>query len=174
MTTRYYCMNIITILIFILILVTLIFVGMGREKFWVKVFGPADLGPIVFESFTPSNKPNHALSCPEGYCANAATDFISPIFNENIDTLKQRLLTLIASSPNTSLVANNDNTYEYRFVQYTKLMRFPDTIRVKFIALDSTQSTFAIYSESQIGHSDLGVNYQRIEIWLKALSTAKP
>ncbi|NRA89432.1 MAG: DUF1499 domain-containing protein [Rhizobiales bacterium] len=42
-------------------------------------------------------------------------------------------------------------------------------IRLKFIETGDTKSSFAIYSESQIGRSDLGVNFKRIDLWVKKL-----
>ena len=48
-------------------------------------------------------------------------------------------------------------------------MKFPDTVRIEFIPVDAERSTLAIYSQSQIGHSDMGVNLERVKRWLKYL-----
>ena len=52
-----------------------------------------------------------------------------------------------------------------RYLQRSRLMSFPDTIDVRFIAIDNDRSTLAIYSRSQIGRSDFGVNLERIRLW---------
>ena len=56
-----------------------------------------------------------------------------------------------------------------RFIQYTRLMRFPDTIDVQVLPVGDNQSTLAIYSRSLVGRNDFGVNRARVERWLAAL-----
>jgi len=58
---------------------------------------------------------------------------------------------------------------QYDYIQRTALMRYPDSITVRFIALGSNRSTLGIYSRSHYGKSDLGVNEARIRAWLLAL-----
>jgi uncharacterized protein (DUF1499 family) len=55
-------------------------------------------------------------------------------------------------------------------VQRSETLRFPDTNVVRYLALPEGGSTVAIYSRSQLGRADLGVNQARIERWLKKLS----
>ena len=69
----------------------------------------------------------------------------------------------IESGPiDTSLV-------QYNYIQRTALVRYPDSITVRFIALGNNRSTLAIYSRSHYGKSDFGVNEARIRSWLSAL-----
>jgi uncharacterized protein (DUF1499 family) len=58
---------------------------------------------------------------------------------------------------------------QYDYIQRTELMRYPDSITVRFIPLADGQSTLAIYSRSHYGRSDFGVNQARIRAWLAAL-----
>ena len=83
--------------------------------------------------------------------------------------LKDQLFAIINAEPHVEQVADDPQNHEYRFVQYTPLMRFPDTIRIKIIELGDDKSTLAIFSESQIGRSDLSVNYKRINRWIHIL-----
>lgn len=161
--------SVLTIL-FILVIAYGAFFAIGREKVWQWIFGEADLGHIEFSEFTPSKKPNHALVCPDGFCKNAKTDKNAPIFEMPVDALKVKLLRIIDAEDNIVQVGQNFDTMQYRYVQRTSLMRFPDTIRVKFLQLSDDRSTVAIYSESQIGYRDLGVNFKRIERWMKQLN----
>ncbi len=55
-----------------------------------------------------------------------------------------------------------------RYLQRSRLMSYPDTIDVRFIALDNDTATLAIYSRSQLGRSDFGVNLARIRRWVDA------
>ena len=162
-------MNILTYILYAIVIAIVFFMAYGREKTWVLIFGQADLGPIEFETFTPSKKPNNALFCPPKYCQNAPRNSPSPVFNFSVDQLKTQLFDIIDKQPLMLQVANDDENQQYRFVQYTPLMRYPDTIRIKLIALDEGKSTLAIYSESQIGRGDMNVNYKRINGWMDIL-----
>jgi uncharacterized protein (DUF1499 family) len=55
-----------------------------------------------------------------------------------------------------------------RFVQYTRLMRYPDTIDVEILPAEG-RSTLAVYSRSLVGRKDFGVNHARLRRWLAAL-----
>lgn len=162
-------MNLLTMILSVVILAILAFGIYGREKTWLLFFGNADLGAIDFKNFTPSKKPNHALFCPIDYCPNAKRSSPSPVFDIPANELKNKLLSLILSEQNIQQVASDDDNLEYRFVQHTPVMRYPDTIRVKFISLTDQKSTLAIFSESQVGQSDMGVNYKRVNGWMDVL-----
>ena len=58
---------------------------------------------------------------------------------------------------------------QYDYIQRTALMRYPDSITVRFIALGNNRSTLAIYSRLHYGKSDFGVNEIQIRAWLSAL-----
>jgi uncharacterized protein (DUF1499 family) len=49
------------------------------------------------------------------------------------------------------------------------MMNFPDTISVRFYALEENRSTLAVYSRSHYGYYDLGVNRRRVQSWLLEL-----
>ncbi|MCJ8323482.1 MAG: DUF1499 domain-containing protein [Rhizobiales bacterium] len=152
-----------------LLLMVLIFFAYGREKTWLLFYGQADLGAVDFTTFTPTKKPNHALFCPQDYCTNAKKYKRTPVFSLSAVELKSNILKLILAEPLTIQVAQDDKKLEYRFVQYTPLMRFPDSIRLKIIPLKNNRSTLAIYSQSQMGNGDLGVNFKRLSRWLQSL-----
>jgi len=71
-------------------------------------------------------------------------------------------------------VASDESGFNARYVQRTKIMRFPDTVNVRFIDLGDGRSTIALYSRSQLGESDFGVNRARIERWLGKLQKEAP
>lgn len=132
------------------------------------VFGSPDQGPIDFETFTRSSKPNTALACPPGLCRNAIADFDPGVFPFSDDELRQRFTAFALAQPRVIPVYRHERPglpTQDRYVQRTRLMSFPDTIDVRFIAVSDKTSTLAIYSRSQIGYSDMGVNLARIRLW---------
>ena len=61
-----------------------------------------------------------------------------------------------------------------RYIQRSRLMGFPDTIVVRFLERPEGRSTLALYSRSQLGRGDFGVNRARIERWLEKLAREAP
>ena len=137
----------------------------GPERIWA-LFGPADLGPVNFETLKRRTSPNDLLACPQNICI-AKSDLASPIFAVSAPELQKAFAKVIASEPSVEQVASDDSGFTRRYVQRTKIMRFPDTIVVRFIDLGDGRSTIALYSRSQLGESDFGVNHARIERWLE-------
>ncbi len=76
---------------------------------------------------------------------------------------------MIESEPRLGLVAADEANLTYRYIQRSKWLRFPDTIVVRLVDLPNGQSTILIYSRSQLGKGDLGVNRARIRRWLDTL-----
>ena len=142
----------------------------GLERVW-SFFGPADLGPVAFETLQRRTAPNDALACPTGLCT-ANRDITPPIYRVGVDGLRQAMARVIASEPNVTQVDSAALTE--RYVQRTKWMRFPDTIVVRYIPLDDSRATIALYSRSQLGNGDFGVNKARVARWLDKLSRDVP
>jgi hypothetical protein len=133
------------------------------------VFGPPDLGPVEFETFRRGTRPNTALACPPGFCANAAGDFDPGVFPVPDEELRRRFTAFALAEPRVAPVYRSDGPgrpVQDRYIQRSERMSFPDTIDVRFIALSDTTSTLAIYSRSQIGYRDFGVNLARIRRWI--------
>ncbi len=140
----------------------------GPERIWT-VFGPADLGPVRFEELERSKTPNDALVCPSGFCP-AESDIMPPVFPVDAAVLRKAMRRALLSERRLTLVAVEDVPPSDRYVQRSEMMRFPDTVAVRYLDLEGGRSTVAIYSRSQIGRSDLGVNLKRIERWLEKLA----
>lgn len=129
--------------------------------------GSPDLGPADFETLRRRATPNDALACPPGFCA-AVPDFDPGEYPVADDELRRRFARMALAEPGVIPVYRGDGAgrpMQDRFVQRSRLMRFPDTVDVRFIALGLDRSTLAIYSRSQIGRSDFGVNGARIRRW---------
>jgi uncharacterized protein (DUF1499 family) len=132
------------------------------------VFGSPDLGAVDLETFARAATPNTALACPAGFCRNATADFDPGVHQGSEEDLRRRFTEFALAQPRVVPVYRHalpGLPTQDRYVQRSRLMSFPDTIDVRFIGLTETTSTLAIYSRSQIGRSDLGVNLARIRLW---------
>ena len=150
-----------------IVLIFGIFQLIGPERVWA-MFGPADLGAVNFESLQRRTTPNDALACPVNVC-QAKADLVSPVFGVSAQDLRLAFARAIATEPRLFRVDSDDANLTERYVQRTRLMRFPDTIVVRFFDLPDRQSTIALYSRSQLGEGDMGVNLARVQRWLSVL-----
>jgi uncharacterized protein (DUF1499 family) len=128
---------------------------------------PQVLSPQVDWQQIKSTRPNQYLVCPPQHCHQA--DAQSPAFNLAIGQLKHAWTTVINQQANTELATIDAATHTYRYIQRSRVFRFPDVITVQFIALGSGQTTLAIHSGALLGYYDFGVNRRRVKTWLKLL-----
>lgn len=144
----------------------------GPERIW-SLFGAADLGPVEFETLVRRATPNDALACPPDIC-QAQSDVTPAVYETDAANLRYWFAQMIAAEPRITTVAIDDATMTDRYIQRSALMRYPDTIVVRFFDLPDGRSTIALYSRSQLGHGDMGVNRARIERWLGRLTVPGP
>ncbi|MEO1206482.1 MAG: DUF1499 domain-containing protein [Pseudomonadota bacterium] len=155
-------------LVLLIVAVALALLLLGADRFW-RVFGDPDLGPVSFEQLERRASPNDALACPPDLC-KAPTDITTASYPAPAADLRTAFAKVIASEPRITAVETNNNTLTDRYIQRTQWLGFPDTVVVKFLDQPDGQSSLAIYSRSQIGHSDMGANKARITRWLTKLS----
>ena len=133
-----------------------------RDGFWLFAAGPPDLGPVDFQTLkTPATR-NHFLACPEGYCAEDQADMTAPVYGFSANQLQALSRKAWSEEPRLELVAADPHLLRDRYVQRSPMMRFPDTVSVRFVALEDDRSSLAIYSRGQIGRYDFGANRNRI------------
>jgi uncharacterized protein (DUF1499 family) len=144
----------------------------GPEWVW-SFFGPPDLGPVAFETLERRTTPNDALVCPPHLC-KARSDLVPTLFAVDASGLRAAMAKVIASEPRIALVHTNDAALTERYIQRSALLGFPDTVVVRYIDQPEGRSTLAMYSRSQLGRSDLGVNKARLERWLGKLRQVVP
>jgi uncharacterized protein (DUF1499 family) len=80
---------------------------------------------------------------------------------------------MIDRRPRVRLIAKSTDGLQADYVQKSAVIGFPDTITVRFIPRGDKRSTLAIFSRSHYGHSDLGVNRERVDAWLAAINNPK-
>ena len=128
-----------------------------------------DIGPVAWATLTRHPTPNDALVCPAGHCPNAKPDEAPKVYPVAPGELLARVKQIALAEPDTTeLPCEPRCDRTARFVQYTKLMRFPDTIDVEVIPVGAN-STLALYSRSLVGRKDFGVNRARLRRWRDAL-----
>jgi uncharacterized protein (DUF1499 family) len=161
--------TILTGIVLFVVLIGVALVSVGAERFW-GLFGKADLGPVAFEQLVRRSSANDALACPAGLCT-AKSDITVPLYPVTAGQLRVAFAKVIASEPRVAVVESTASPMVDRYIQRSQLLGFPDTIVVRFDDRPNGQSTLAMYSRSQLGESDLGVNKARLERWLGKLAT---
>jgi uncharacterized protein (DUF1499 family) len=76
---------------------------------------------------------------------------------------------MLAEQPRLQVLRREVTNVQIDYVQRSRLLRFPDLVTVRFVPIDDTHSTLAIYSRSVYGKGDMGVNRIRVEEWLARL-----
>jgi uncharacterized protein (DUF1499 family) len=128
-----------------------------------------DIGPVNWATLTRHATPNDALVCPSTRCPNAKSDWEPKTYAMAPSELLARLEQVALAEPNVTKLPHAPNRdLVARFVQRTRLMRYPDTIDIEVFPAGAG-STLAVYSRSLIGAKDFGVNRARVARWLAAL-----
>ncbi len=143
----------------------------GWDRIWPSIVGPSDLGPVSFKGLKKDKPSNEALVCPLDLCEPDSIDFASPQYGVPPQRLRALLLESLELEPRLDRVDDESDPMKLRFVQYSARMKFPDTISVEVLTGPRDTSYLAVFSRSQLGQSDLGVNRARIERWLDRLRT---
>ena len=138
----------------------------GIEDAWALIFGRPDLGPIDFQTFKRRATPNDALACPPDLCAHARPDIVPPTYPVSGERLRLMIAEAALADPDTQPVFAALWEDHDRYLARSRVLRFPDTIDVLAIERSENRATLAIYSRSQVGRGDLGVNRARVERWL--------
>lgn len=128
----------------------------------------ADTGFVDFTTLVRATTPNTALACPAGLC-QAKADLITETVALPAEELAAKVVATLAGEPRTELVARDETGLKFVFVQRSRIFRFPDTVNIAVIPVDASHATLAIYSMSNYGHGDFGVNIARVTDWLAKL-----
>lgn len=144
---------------------------LGREQMLAALFGPIELTRIDFKTLSLPERPNQYLVCPRDHCA-AKPHAESPVYNLSVADLKERWLAMLARQPRIQQLSVSADGLQYDVIQRSLVIRFPDSITVRFLALGETRSALAIYSRSQYGYFDFGANRRRVTAWLEALQAS--
>ncbi len=109
--------------------------------------------------------PGHALVRP-----GAAWE--APVYLIPAEKLAGSVDAAIMAMPRTSRLAGSLDDSFASYVIRSKIWGFPDILSVKVIDLGAGKSTLALFSRLRIGHSDMGVNEQRLRALLAQISAS--
>jgi hypothetical protein len=140
------------------------FLAAGPERLWAQ-FGPADQGNIDFATLVRRDSPNDALACLAEFCA-AKADAAAPVFARPVGDVFLAVQNALVHEAGLEQVGADAGQGTLRFVQRSRLMRFPDTINVKLVPTPEGGTAVLIYSRSQLGRGDMGVNLARVTRWV--------
>ncbi len=161
----------IGVLFVVVVATVLLFTPLG-ERPLTALFAVGDIEAVDFAALKLTDKPNQFLVCPPGLCA-ADPHADSPVFDVSVEQLRERWHEVVATQPRVELLAEDEESQQFDYVQRSARFRFPDIITVRFISVatyhSESQSTLAIYSRSVYGKGDFGVNRERIKAWLDIL-----
>lgn len=128
---------------------------------------------IDFQHIDLPTSPNYYYVAPADF-SNIKPQAFSPIYPVSVETLKEIWVKWIAHEPRLEYIDHNH--FQFQYIQRTRWLKFPDTIDVLFIEIStnqsSIQSSIAIFSRSQYGYYDFGVNRRRVQRWLKDINEA--
>ena len=158
----------------LLILAGLIIIfAADRDAFWQRLSGPPDLGQVNFAELERGANPNEALLCSAGFCPNYEKASPAPAYNSDADTLINKLNERLAKLESITRVDDGSDPRRLRYVAYSRLMRFPDTVNIQAFDLEPVngkpRSGIAIFGKAKLGQSDMGVNRERVNGWLEML-----
>jgi len=142
----------------------------GPERLWAQ-FGPSDLGDVDFATLVRRDTPNDALACLPEYCA-AKADIPAPVIARPFGDVFLAVQDAVVHEPGLEQVNADSGQGTLRFVQRSQLMRFPDTINVEVLPTADGGSAVLIYSRSQLGKGDMGVNLARVKRWADLIRKA--
>lgn len=128
---------------------------------------------LDFSSLKKPRKPNTYLMSPPDYCPYPPKT-ISPIFEIDMANLAASFEEIALAEPRTEKLGSREigKDLQVDYVQYSKLIGYPDTITARFINLGARRSTLAVFSRAHYGYRDFGVNEARIKDWMRKLDLA--
>jgi uncharacterized protein (DUF1499 family) len=125
----------------------------------------ADTLGVDFATLVRPSSPNTYLVCPKARCT-AVADEDGPIYAVPAAELFERARTLLSAEPRAEVVQKQPELLRLVLVQRSAFFRFPDTITLQAFPLPDGTSTLAIYSQSNYGYGDFGVNKERVRAWI--------
>lgn len=123
---------------------------------------------LDFATFSRSPKPNNYLLAPDGLCQEAAPDGAAPVYDLTPAALFEKVTAALMADPQYRELSVDLAAHAISVVAVTRLLRFKDDVDILVLPAGEG-ATFAIYSRSRVGHSDLGKNKKRVDALLAAI-----
>lgn len=129
--------------------------------------------PIDFRRLRRSNRPNQCLALPDGFPSIAAPDLEAPVLELTPDQLKDAFQSVLDDEPRLELTRASEDGRQIELVQRSRWLGFRDRITVGFAGLEPGRSAPLLWSRSELGRYDFGVNRARVRRWLDRLVDAR-
>lgn len=142
-----------------------IFLGL----FILLLQGCGQMPTADLQNLTLPTTSNYYLICPKGFC-NVQPNEYSPVYNVSAADLFNAWNQVLTKQIYITITGTIPEKAQYEYVQKSIVFGFPDYITVQFIALSDYSSSLAIYSRSQYGFYDFGVNKKRVQKLLAQLN----
>jgi hypothetical protein len=128
---------------------------------------------IDFATLSTGLTRNQYLVCPPGVCGEEP-DRVSPVYPLAPEALLAAFESVALADRDVTvrarwIGAGQSRAEQIALVQRSRLMRWPDLIQVRAVAVPGGAG-LAIYSRSVFGSNDFGVNRARIDGWLEGLA----
>ena len=107
---------------------------------------------------------------PNDYLVAEGGDRPSLILDRPPDAVAADLDRIALAEPGVDRLAGSPEAGHVTYVQRSRVIGFPDAVSVK-VSPEGEGARVSIWSRSRYGHSDLGVNRDRVERWLTALES---
>jgi uncharacterized protein (DUF1499 family) len=127
---------------------------------------------LDFAQLQRRGSPNDWLVAPAEEPAHLRADAQSPRFPLPAEELARQWADLVASRSRTRIIGISPDGMAVEAEQRTSLLRFVDRVSFRAVPLDAGTSSAYVYSRSQVGYWDLGVNQRRVTRWIEALQQA--
>lgn len=129
-----------------------------------------------FAALVPSDRPNRWLVAPvpalDAVPVAGKPDAAAPAFEVPAARLARDWIDMIEKQPRARVLAVSDDGLQVEAEQKSAVFGFRDRISARFVPLAADRSTLIAFSTSEIGYWDLGVNRQRLQSWIAALTTS--
>ena len=134
-----------------------------------RIFAVGKVPVIDFATLQRADTPNQYLTCPNNLCP-AYIDDLPPVYAASVAEVRSAWEAMLQAEPRVTELRRSADGTQIDYVQRSRLLKFPDLITIRFIALDEKRTTLAIYSRSIYGEGDMGVNKARIRGWVAKLN----
>ena len=164
-------MTIFTALTLICVLGAIASLIYGREIRWRLMAGNPDKGAIELQSIERSKHPNDALLCTSPLCKSGTkVDKILPAYELSAGEIIQSIDRQIRESGSLyERFDDQSDTTRARYVIWSKVMRYPDTMQFQAITLENGKTGLIAYGRAQVGGYDFGSNFKRLVELTKVL-----
>ena len=127
---------------------------------WGAILSPALCACSAMTRSSVNPPRGGPLACPPALC-RAGADVVSPLLEVDAGRLRDIVRDVVSARARTELVDEDPAIGQLVFVHRSRIFGFPDTIWIQTVDLQP-HASIIMYSRSNVGLWDLGVNRRRV------------